>query len=181
MFTAPFKRLFIFLPLCCFYLFSTPVIAQSSGSIIISEILASNSNMLEDEDGDFSDWIELYNPGDDPVNLEGWGLSDDEEEPMKWTFPEVTLAPGEYLIVWASNKNRKPDIQAPGQGITREVYLEIPGSSVDDLLSSPGFPAKPDSETIVTTVFEAPSNIDDNYGQRMHGLLKAPQTGYYVF
>jgi hypothetical protein len=137
--------------------------------------------MLEDEDGDFSDWIELYNPGDDPVNLEGWGLSDDEEEPMNWTFPEVTLAPGEYLIVWASNKNRKPDIQAPGQGITREVYLEIPGSSVDDLLSSPGFPAKPDSETIVTTVFEAPSNIDDNYGQRMHGLLKAPQTGYYVF
>jgi hypothetical protein len=44
-----------------------------------------------DEDGDFEDWIELLNRGTEPVDLEGWGLSDSRSNPFKWTFPAVTL------------------------------------------------------------------------------------------
>jgi len=73
----------------------------------ITEILASNSKGLQDEDGDPVDWIELWNAGDRPVNLLGWSLSDDPTEPGKWVFPEVVLQPGEYLVVFASGKDRR--------------------------------------------------------------------------
>ena len=70
-------------------------------TIAINEVMASNHSTIADEDGDFEDWIELYNYGDTPVNLYGYGLSDDYDNLMKWVFPDVTIEPGEYLLVWA--------------------------------------------------------------------------------
>lgn len=75
--------------------------------LVINEFLSSNENGLTDEDGDFEDWIEIYNAGAQSVNLLDYGLSDDEEEPFKWTFPSISLEPGEFLIVFASDKDRK--------------------------------------------------------------------------
>ncbi|MFP4621854.1 MAG: CotH kinase family protein [Bacteroidales bacterium] len=173
-----------FLILCVtalFFLSGSDVLAQEDQAVIITEIMASNSTTVYDEDGDYPDWIELYNRSADTVELKDWGLSDDDDQPFRWVFPDVTIAPGEYLLVWASNKDRRPDATEQSQGIIREVYRDITGTNVDDLLDHPGFPADPDSRSIVTRYFEAPSNIDDNYGQRMHGLLKPPQTGDYVF
>ncbi|MGI6538907.1 MAG: CotH kinase family protein [Caldicoprobacterales bacterium] len=75
--------------------------------VYINEVTASNGSLLADEDGDFSDWIELYNPGLAPVNLSGYFLSDDEGEPLKWVFPRGTIIkPGGYLLIWASGKNK---------------------------------------------------------------------------
>lgn len=79
----------------------------SYGSIAINEFMASNATGITDEDGDNEDWIELYNFGDEVVGLEGWSLSDNYNEPFKWVFPDITVAPGEFLIVWASGKDRK--------------------------------------------------------------------------
>ncbi|MEX0642187.1 MAG: lamin tail domain-containing protein, partial [Pirellulales bacterium] len=73
---------------------------------VISEFMASNSSTLADEDGEYSDWIELTNTGDAPVNLGGWFLTDDDQELQNWTLPAEVLDPGEYLVVFASNKNR---------------------------------------------------------------------------
>lgn len=75
-------------------------------SVRINEFMALNQSILMDEDGDFSDWIELYNYGTTPVNLQTWGLSDDVTQPFKWVFPDVTLNQGEYLIVFCSSKDR---------------------------------------------------------------------------
>ena len=75
-------------------------------SVVINEIMASNGNDIQDEDGDHSDWIELYNTGNEPYNLEGHYLTDDRES-LEWQFPEYILEPGEHLIVFASNKDRK--------------------------------------------------------------------------
>jgi len=72
----------------------------------ISEFLASNKAGLKDEDGDYSDWIELHNGGSTPVDLAGMSLTDDATIPTKFTFPSVTLAAGEYLLVFASSKDR---------------------------------------------------------------------------
>lgn len=72
-------------------------------NIVINEFLASNGGVLLDEDFDSSDWIELHNTSNAPVNLGGWTLSDLGTE---WTFPNVTIAADEYLIVFASDKNR---------------------------------------------------------------------------
>lgn len=73
---------------------------------VITEFMASNKGVLNDEDGDFPDWIEVANLGDESLNLSGWSVTDDMLEPSKWVFPEVILEPGEYLIVFASDKDR---------------------------------------------------------------------------
>lgn len=73
----------------------------------VNEIMASNVATILDEDGEASDWLEIHNPSATPLNLVGWGLSDDPEEPFKWVFPANTmLRAGGYLLVWASGKNR---------------------------------------------------------------------------
>ncbi len=63
---------------------------------------------LADEDGDFEDWAELLNTGTAPVSLAGWSLTDEASTPAKWIFPARTLAPGEFLVVFLSKKNRAP-------------------------------------------------------------------------
>jgi hypothetical protein len=81
--------------------------ASAFGDVVINEFLAENRNSLEDADGQKEDWIELRNRGANSVNLTGWSLSDDPEQPGKWVFPNVTLGAGQYLIVFASGKDRK--------------------------------------------------------------------------
>jgi hypothetical protein len=72
---------------------------------IITEFMASNNSTLLDGNGAASDWIELYNAGDQSVNLAGYTLTDDPQELEKWAFPSKNLAPGEYLIVFASGNS----------------------------------------------------------------------------
>lgn len=72
----------------------------------ITEFMASNDTVFADEDGDFSDWIELHNAGDSALNLDGWYLTDDASDRDKWAFPAVSIAPGAYLLVFASLKDR---------------------------------------------------------------------------
>jgi hypothetical protein len=97
--------------LCAFFCALVLVYKQAAAqSIAINEIMASNSSTIADQDGDFEDWIELFNYGNEPVDLEGYGLSDDYDNPFKWVFPPVVIGPGEYLLVWASGKDRKPDL-----------------------------------------------------------------------
>ncbi len=73
--------------------------------MVINEAVSSNSE-FEDEDNDAEDWIELFNNSNSPISLAGWSLSDDSLEPNKWVFPDVELQAKEYLIVWASKKDR---------------------------------------------------------------------------
>lgn len=79
---------------------------SGQGTVSINEIMASNNTTIADEDEEYEDWIELYNYGQEGVNLEGWGLTDNYENPFKWVFPDLTIKPGMYLLVWASGKDR---------------------------------------------------------------------------
>ena len=65
-----------------------------------------NDSTLTDEDGDYPDWIEIYNRGSEPLNLYGCGLSDDVAYLNKWVFPPYVLEPNNFLIIYASDKNR---------------------------------------------------------------------------
>ena len=76
------------------------------GAIIISEIMAVNRSTLRDEDGEYSDWIELCNTTDQAVSLKGWHLTDQADVPTLWTFPDVSIAAHGQLVVFASQKNR---------------------------------------------------------------------------
>ena len=77
--------------------------------IRINEFMMKNETTLYDEDGDCPDWVELCNVSDAPISLKGFGLSDKFSDPLKWTFPDITLQPGEYLLVLLSGKTKTYD------------------------------------------------------------------------
>jgi hypothetical protein len=99
---------------------------------VITEFMASNSSTLLDGNGVASDWIEIYNKGDQAVNLAGYSLTDDRLDLDKWTFPSVTLNPGAYLVVFASG-NGTPD---PGGNLHTNFALSASGEYL--ALASPG-------------------------------------------
>jgi hypothetical protein len=77
--------------------------------IRINEVLAANITGLADEDlpPEPQDWIEIWNYGPTAVNLNGYSLTDDRDDPGRWTFPATNLASGQFLVVFASGKDRK--------------------------------------------------------------------------
>ena len=72
----------------------------------ISEFMASNDSILPDEDGEFSDWIEIINEGNESTDIGGYHLTDDEGDLTKWTFPRTVRAPNSRIIIFASGKDR---------------------------------------------------------------------------
>ena len=90
---------------CLFLVLILSIFNITAQTVRINEITSSNSIYL-DEDGDAPDWIELHNDGTDEVSISGWYLSDDVDNLSKWTFPDITLVPNQYLLLWASSKDR---------------------------------------------------------------------------
>lgn len=78
-----------------------------SGALLISEFMANNTRTVADEEGNFSDWVEIHNPGSDPVDLDRWSLTDDPSNLSKWRFPATNLAPQGFLVVFASGRDRR--------------------------------------------------------------------------
>ena len=81
-------------------------LSRGAGQVVISEFMEKNRTVLRDEDGDFSDWIELWNRSDEAVDISGWNLSDRENQ-LGWTLPEMSLQPGERIVIFASGKDRQ--------------------------------------------------------------------------
>ena len=81
------------------------VTTLSAQTIRINEVSSSNS-IYYDEDGDTPDWIEIHNFGSQTISLNNWTLSDDILDLDKWTFPNISLLPEQYLLLWASSKDR---------------------------------------------------------------------------
>ncbi|WP_309488832.1 lamin tail domain-containing protein [Oceaniferula flava] len=77
--------------------------------VVISEFMAASTGVsLVDEDGESSDWLEIYNSGTSAVSMLGYHLTDDDSDLSQWTFPNVTIPAGGYLVVFASSKDRAP-------------------------------------------------------------------------
>jgi hypothetical protein len=76
-------------------------------NLVINEFMSHNQDAITDEDDHFEDWIELFNPGSQPINIKGYHISDNENNPLKWQFPEVIIPSKGYLWIWASGKDRK--------------------------------------------------------------------------
>lgn len=94
------------LPLITLFLFHLGLTIASAQDAVISEFLASNVSGITDEDGENSDWIELSNLSGGTLDLFGWALTDDADELQRWLIPQVSLAPGEKLVIFASGKDR---------------------------------------------------------------------------
>jgi len=83
----------------------TPADGQSQ-NLRITELVSNNDGAYSDEDGDASDWIEIYNTSLETVSLQGYFISDDADNLEKWTFPEVSLNPMSYKVIFCSGKDR---------------------------------------------------------------------------
>jgi hypothetical protein len=96
--------------------------------VVINEIMARNNTTIADPQGEYDDWIELFNISDETVDLSGVYLSDNPENPLKWKFPKgTTIDPGGYIIVWADeNGSDEPGLHAnfklSSQGETLWLY-----------------------------------------------------------
>ncbi len=78
----------------------------TNAQVVINEVLASNTSVNVDEDGENGDWVELYNPSGASVSLNGFGLSDDPAMPLKWVFPNISMPANSYMLVWCTDKDR---------------------------------------------------------------------------
>jgi hypothetical protein len=76
------------------------------GQIVINEGSNKNAITILDEDGEYNDWIEVYNAGAEAIDLAGYSLTDDAGQPAQWVFPSYVLQPGDYMVVFCSSKNR---------------------------------------------------------------------------
>lgn len=130
--------------------------AAIGSQVLITEFMAGNKHTLRDEDGDYSDWLEIHNAGADPVSLGGWYLTDDPANLTKWEFPRgVTLLSQSYLLVWASGKNRT-NAAAP---LHTNFQLSKTAGSYLGLVYS-------DGTTIVSDFPSYPQQYDDvSYGR----------------
>jgi hypothetical protein len=114
----------------------------------ITEVMASNDNTLADFQGDSSDWVEIYNPSAQTVDLSGLYLTDRSNNPTKWQFPtNVSIGPGGYLVVFASSKNTV----APNGELHTSFALSADGEYLGLVAAdgvtvidafAPGFPAQ---------------------------------------
>lgn len=79
---------------------------KTSSKLYISELMPSNTYTIKDDDLEYSDYIEIHNNYNHDINLSNFMLTDNEYKPNKWTFPDITIKKNEYLIVYASGKNK---------------------------------------------------------------------------
>ena len=81
-------------------------IASNGQMIRLNEVMLLNASTIYDEDGDSENWLEIYNSGPTSANLSGCGLSDDLDDPFKWTFPYYIIPPHNFALIWGSGKDR---------------------------------------------------------------------------
>jgi hypothetical protein len=91
--------------------------------VIISEFMADNTRTLADQDGDYPDWLEIYNGSRETINLGGWYLTDSATNLTKWRFPNTVLLPNAHLVVFASGKDRT----VPGAQLHTDFQLASGG------------------------------------------------------
>jgi len=80
--------------------------------LVINEFMASNDAAFADENGDFDDWIEIYNMNDHPVDIGGLFVTDDLEDPTAWQIPDsapdtTTIPAGGFLVLWADKESEQ--------------------------------------------------------------------------
>lgn len=121
--------------------------------------MAENTATLADNDGAFSDWIEIHNPDPAPLSLAGWHLTDNDNNLGKWTFPAVMLDPGAYLVVFASNQNRAD----PGQPLHTNFRLDNDGEFLALVA--------PDAATIAQAFTSAGGQFPQQYADVSYGLV----------
>ncbi|MHC4324189.1 MAG: lamin tail domain-containing protein, partial [Planctomycetota bacterium] len=150
-------RLFIMVSICIPFL--TVSVEAAEVTLVINEIMASNNASINDPQGQYDDWIEIYNYGTNPVNIGGMYLTDNLSNPAKWRIPAnnaaaTTIAAGGYLLIWADN-------DTTDAGLHANFKLDADGEEIA-LFDSDGI-------TVIDSIIFADQNTDISYGRYPDG------------
>lgn len=137
-----------------FFIFTILILLFSNtlhGQVVINELASSNENTIEDAFGKTSDWLELHNTSNEPINLGAYYLSDYEEYLPMWEFPNITIPANGYLLLFCSGEN----VTTPGELHTNfklsqsgeTVFLSDPEGNI---VSSLEYPYIPTDQSLAT-------------------------------
>ncbi len=164
-------------------LFGIIMISAVDGQVVINELMTNNQNTAQDEDGEYSDWIEIYNGGLNGVSLTGYYLSDNPDSLTKWQFGNTFLDEDSFLIVWCSGKNHHngelhTNFSIESHGET--IYLSDASGNIIDNISAVYLPADksygrlPNGSGTFAYLDQSSFNISNNNAIAVTGLISEP-------
>jgi hypothetical protein len=137
-----------------FYTVNALIPVLTPGDLVVNEIMAQNLSTVPDQDGEFDDWIELYNNTTAMLSLENLYMTDASSNLLKWKFPSgTTIDPNGYLIIWA-------DEDLTQSGLHANFKLSASGENV--VLSY-------DNGTVIETVAFGAQVADQGYARNPNG------------
>jgi hypothetical protein len=127
--------------------------------LFINEFLASNDNTNADENGDYDDWIEIYNAGDEDIDLGGYYVSDHLDEPLTYQIPTgnpnaTTIKAGGFLIIWCDKE--------PEQG-PLHAEIKLSGDGEDIIITAE------DGITVIDSYTFGPAVTGQSTGRKTDG------------
>jgi len=136
--------LIILILICISYL--TGSVNAAEVTLVINEFMASNNTWIQDPQGQYDDWIEIYNFGVSPVNIGGMYLTDNLSAPTKWRIPvnnpaATTIAAGDFLLIWADNDTTDTGLHANFKldaGGEQIALFDSDGNTLIDSITFPG-------------------------------------------
>lgn len=159
-------------------------------AVFINEIMSSNNNFLFDEDGDDSDWIELYNLSSRPLNLSGYYISDKANQLNRWAFPAEVIPAHGFLIIFASGKDRaiagselhtnfsiKDEGEALFLSYRGEIVHQLPAVALETNSSYGLFPDGHEEQLIFINPTPGSANIGNQYPEQ---LVFSASGGFYT-
>ncbi|MGE5497706.1 MAG: CotH kinase family protein, partial [Syntrophothermus sp.] len=169
-----------------------PLCLIKGQTIVINEVMTSNSLGIKDEDQETNDWIEIYNNSNSEINLSGFAISDNKSEPGKWKFPKVILGPQKYLGIFASGKNRFAPLLHTNFKLNSSgefLLLSSPAGQIIDSVTIPemksdiSYGRKPDGRGawfFFTSATPGKSNTAQGYGSFTASPVFALKGGIYA-
>jgi hypothetical protein len=139
--------------------FSCKKYREDLSDVVINEIMAANSSTAADQDGEFDDWIELYNSTASEIDLSGYYLSDNKKNPAKWQFPTGTsIAANGYLVIWIDSDSTQTGLHTNFKlsSAGEDAVLSKPDETILDKISFPSV-----TQTVESSYSRIPDGIGD--------------------
>jgi len=171
---------------CLLLCINIVLIPSSKAQVLINEIMSNNDACILDSEGDSSDWIELYNSSNEPINLNNYLLSDNANNLNKWTFPNISIAAKGTVLIFASGKDLIIDseihtnfkLASAGESIylSNNMGVLVDSLRAISLGDDYSYGRLPDgSSNLVHLDFSSPNNLNNNTSQ----LVFSSPSGFY--
>ena len=163
-------------------------LALPSFSVYAKDNNKSDQVQISEINANGEDWIELYNAGSKTVDLKGWGLSDSEKNLRKFTFPDISIKSGRYVLVYADkNGSSHEDALTAGFGISNDgddVYLSTPEGKVADHAEVPPLAENTSygrykSGEDFSVLTPTPNKANDTVVRYLNGPVFSAESGFY--